>query len=582
MPNLDKRTPNTWWCSVMVETLVRLGLRQAVISPGSRSTPLTVALVAHRAVECIPVLDERSAGFFALGLAKQSQRPVVLVCTSGTAAANYFPAVIEASESGVPLLVLTADRPPEMRACNSGQTIDQQKLYGDYVRWQHEVGVPEASEARLRYLRQTLVQAWERAAGAYPGPVHLNLPFRDPLVPRTDAIGVEVDLGDEEAFFSHLIPIQAPCTHATFWLRSTTARGLIVAGAAAPADPHSYVQSVLALARATGWPVLADVLSPVRAFASAEAGIITTYDTFLRHEALARQLTPRQVICLGGWPTSKVLRGWMETSQAETILLSPWPTNRDPLHGRTRQLVAPVEAVAVEGTPTRDPAYSALWQRAEKATRTRLRAAIEDPAAAGFEGGVAARLGEVLPPATPVFVAASMPVRDLEYFWPCQGGGQRLYFNRGANGIDGTLSTALGVAHGHAPSVLLTGDLAFLHDTNGLLLAPKLRGSLTVVVINNRGGGIFEHLSIAAYNPPFEDYFATPQQVDLGRLAEAYGVAHRLVPTWGELERELTSLPVSGLRILEFRTDRRQDAAFRKRHFGRVSEEAGREVLADV
>ncbi|MFO1450457.1 MAG: 2-succinyl-5-enolpyruvyl-6-hydroxy-3-cyclohexene-1-carboxylic-acid synthase [Opitutaceae bacterium] len=580
MPTLDKRTPNTWWCSVLVETLVHLGLRQAVVSPGSRSTPLTLALVAHPAVECIPVLDERSAGFFALGLAKQTFRPVVLVCTSGTAAANYYPAVIEAHESGSPLLVLTADRPPEMRACNSGQTIDQQKLFGDYVRWQHELCVPEATNERLRYLRQTLMNAWERSMGAFPGPVHLNVPFRDPLVPRKGEPLLEVDLGDEQAFFSHLRPESASRTPSTFWLRPTTSRGLIVAGAAATPDPHAYAHAVLGLAEATGWPVLADVLSPVRTHAPRGAAVITTYDTFLRDESLARELTPRQVLCLGGWPTSKVLRTWMETSQAEVILVATSPTNRDALHGKTRQVCASVESLAVEGRAMPDAPYQSCWQRADQATRSRLESAVQAAEAAEFEGGVAARLAHALPPATPVFVAASMPVRDLEYFWTTVGTGQRLYFNRGANGIDGTLSTALGVAHGHAPAVLLTGDLALLHDTNGFLLAPKFRGSLTIVVINNQGGGIFEHLPVAAYDPPFEEYFATPQRADFAKLADAYGVVHRRVTGQAELAAALTTLPDRGIRVLEVRTDRKKDAALRKRLFARVAREVGAEVLA--
>ena len=580
MPNLDFRTTNTLWCSVLVETLARLGLTHAIISPGSRSTALTLAFARHGAIESISVLDERSAAFFALGLAKQRQRPVVLVCTSGTAAANYFPAVIEAHEAGIPLLVLTADRPPEMRACNSGQTIDQQKIFGDYTKWQHELCVPEAGLERLRYLRQMILHAWERAIGPFPGPVHVNAPFRDPLAPVENASPGPIAEVSSEEFFAHL---QAPDIHvsaALYRLRPQTARGVIIAGAAAPADPGAYAHAVLALGVASGWPVLADVLSPLRTHAPAGSGVVTTYDTLLRRDALARDLNPRQVLCLGGWPTSKILRGWIERSQAEIVLIAPGPANRDAIHGKTRQVVAQVESLAIEGRPPADDSYRQAWLRADAAARMRLDTALADGSTGLFEGKAAWILARALPPATPVFVAASMPVRDLEYFWPNLGGGQRLYFNRGANGIDGTLSTALGVAHGHAPAVLLSGDLALLHDTNGFLTASKLRGSLTVVLINNEGGGIFEHLPVAAFDPPFEQFFATPQQVDFAKLSSAYGVEHRMVSDWAEFERLVTTLPSSGVRVLEIRTERKRDAAYRKKLFAQIAGEVERACQA--
>jgi 2-succinyl-5-enolpyruvyl-6-hydroxy-3-cyclohexene-1-carboxylate synthase len=573
--HLDFRNTNALWGSVLVETLVRCGVRQAVVSPGSRSTPLTIALARHPGVEAIPVLDERSAAFFALGLAKQSGRPVVLLCTSGTAGANYFPAVIEAQESGVPLLVITADRPPELRACASGQTIDQQKLYGGQVNFYHELAVPGPELAQLAYLRQTVLHACERTRLPQGGPVHLNAPFRDPLPPVED--GSVLGLRDlvAEGFFAHLEDVAIPpATALKVWQRPVSTRGLIIAGADAPADPAAYAAKVWTVAGQLGWPVLADALSPLRHHAPATAVIVTAYDAILRNTGAARDLAPRTVLCLGNWPTSKVLRQWLEASGAEITLVTPRLDNRDPLHGRTRHLRVPVETLTVAAGGAADRSYAAAWQAAELAATKVLRTSATTESAI-FEGDVTLTLAAALPAGTPVMVASSMPVRDVEYFWPANDLRRQFYFNRGANGIDGTLSTALGVAHGNRPTVLLTGDLAFLHDANGLLIRPKLRGSLTVVLINNRGGGIFEHLPVAQFEPPFEDFFATPQEVDFGQLCSAHGVAHCRVRDLAHLAELTASLPASGVRVLEVVTDRKADAARRKRLFAQAAATVG-------
>ena len=560
-PSLDFRNTNSLWCSVLVETLVRCGVGTAVTSPGSRSSALTTALARHPAIEAIPVLDERSAAFFALGQAKRTGRPVALVCTSGTAVANHLPAVIEARESGAPLVVITADRPPELRDCASGQTIDQQKIFGGYVGFYHELAVPEARLELLRYLRQTVAHACARSLAPHPGPVHLNAPFRDPLAPVADATAepLRAALGSE--FFSHLTA-GAPCVVTTAWTPPATARGVIVAGPASPADPVEYARQVGRVARTLGWPVLADALSPVRHHAPEGACVVAHYDTLLRDDALAAALVPEEVLCLGGWPTSKVLRGWLARSGAEAQLVAETCANRDGLHLRTRQIAATVDGLEItEVRPESD--YTSRWARAEAATAARLEAALAAETEL-FEPKAAWLLARHLPAETPVFVANSMPVRDVEYFWPANRKQPRFHFNRGANGIDGTLSTALGVAHGGAPTVLLTGDLSLLHDTNGLLLGAKLRGSLTIVLINNRGGGIFQHLPVAGFEPPFEEFFATPQAVDFGRLCGAYGVEHVVVRDWAQYASLVATLPAQGLRVLEIVTDRRRDAARRK------------------
>ena len=577
VPALDFRNTNSLWCSVIAETLARLGLRHAVVSPGSRCAPLTFAFAAHPQLEAVPVLDERSAGFFALGLARQHRRPTALVCTSGTAAANLLPAVIEAQESGVPLLVFTADRPPEMRECASGQTIDQQKLYGGHVNFFHELAVPEARLELLRYVRQTVMHAVERTRFPGAGPVHLNAPFRDPLPPFEDGLAealrptIAVD-----SFFSHIEPVAdengaglKPALPGGVRCR----RGVIVAGPAQPADPAAYCAAVGRLSAGLGWPVLADGISPVRQFAAVNPWVVVNYNGVLRSPALAERLKPEAVLCLGEWPTSKQLRQWLLGGGAKVWVVADDVKNHDALHGSTQHLRGTVEALAAGVAAGHDEpgAYARDWLRADAAVRqafdSRLSTLDEF-----FEGKASLLLSRQLPPDTPVFVASSMPVRDVEYFWEASDRHCRFYFNRGANGIDGTLSTALGVAHGNRPAVLLTGDLALLHDTNGFLLRPKLRGSLTVVLINNRGGGIFEMLPVSQFDPPFEEFFATPQEVDFARLCSAYGAEHVLVRDWRHFSELVSGLPAGGLRVLEVRANRKRDAATRRELFATAAQ----------
>ena len=563
-PLLDFRNTNTLWCSVLVETLARCGITHAVISPGSRSTPITLALASSKKIETLPVLDERSAAFFALGLARQQHRPTVLVCTSGTAGANYFPAVIEAQESGVPLLVITADRPPEMRECSSGQTIDQQNLFGAHVNWFHELAVPEAKIERFRYLRQTVAQAVMRTLQNEIGPVHLNAPFRDPLVPIEDGSVTALKGVIDADFFAMLVP-SVPLARTNLLPElPRVARGLIVTGPSQPLNPAQFAGVVELLAHKTGWPVLVDSLSPLRSFKAFGQPFISTYDALSRNTDVMEKLKPEFILCLGGWPISKPLREWISGLDVPVWMLLESAKNLDALHGRTRSFQVDVEAyVATLPDRNADLAYSGEWTGADAYASASLGDKLTGLDWL-FEGKAAWLMSQHLPKETPLFVANSMPVRDLEYFWLPNHLGCPIYFNRGANGIDGTLSTAFGVAHGGKPAVLLTGDLALLHDTNGFLLRPKLRGSLTIVLINNRGGGIFQHLPVAQFEPPFEEFFATPQEADFGKLASAYGVEHVKVDDWAQFTALISTLPESGIRVLEIGTDRKRDAAFRK------------------
>ncbi len=580
------RNTNELWATVLTQTLQHLGLTTAVICPGSRSTPLAVAFAQQApGIDVISILDERSAAFFALGRAKATGLPTAIICTSGTAGANFYPAVIEAKQTRVPLLILTADRPPELRDCHSGQTIDQLKLYGNYPNWQTELAVPVPEMGMLAYLRQTMIYAWERSLYPVPGPVHLNIPFRDPLAPIPDTIDL-TNLQSQfhpEEFFANITKFSSP-THFPIisslplddW--QNCERGIIIAGVAQPQQQQEYCQAIAQLAQTLQFPVLAEGLSPVRNHANINPQIISTYDLILRNQELAKQLAPEIVIQIGEIPTSPVLRNWLKTIAARHWLIDSSDQNLDPLHARTVHLRLSVEQLnevfhsfSVSPRPhVCVSSYLELWTQFEVKVRTTVDHTfknIDDL----LESKIAWLLSQTLPPETPLFIANSMPVRDVEYFWQPNQFGIRPFFNRGANGIDGTLSTALGIAHRHQSSVMLTGDLALLHDTNAFLIRNKFVGHLTIVLVNNNGGGIFEMLPIAKFEPPFEEFFATPQDIDFAQLCATYGVEHELITNWQQLQTKLNPLPTSGIRVLELRTNRKLDAQWRQENLGKFA-----------
>ncbi|MEG4006440.1 2-succinyl-5-enolpyruvyl-6-hydroxy-3-cyclohexene-1-carboxylic-acid synthase [Microcoleus sp. Pol11C1] len=635
---IDFRNTNTVWASVLAETLQRLGLTTAVICPGSRSAPLTIAFAQNKKIETIPILDERSASFFALGIAKKSYLPTALICTSGTAAANFYPAIIEARESRIPLLIFTADRPPELRDCHAGQAIDQVKLYGNYPNWQAELAIPSASTGMLDYLRQTIVYAWERSQFPTPGPVHLNIPFRDPLIPVPD-IAVEAleTKFNPEDFFAGLEPIFAGESstppsppllrggeESTMQQWQKCSKGIIIAGVAQPEFAEKYCSAIAQISKSLNWPVLAEGLSPVRNYAQLNHYLISTYDLILRNRELADKLTPEIAIQIGDLPTSKELRNWLDKTKPKRYIIDPTHHNFDPLHGQTIHLRTSVENLATNlatiltlvpplikgglggdrapattkishqippltngesslvpplikgglGGVLTSPSYEylQLWRNTEIQVRQTIDQKISTINHV-IEPKVSWLLSQILPPGTPIFIANSMPVRDVEFFWKPNHLEIKPFVNRGANGIDGTLSTALGVAHRNQSSIMLTGDLTLLHDTNGFLIKNKFVGHLTIILINNNGGGIFEMLPVAKFDPPFEEFFATPQQINFAQLCATYGVEHEIIDDWEQFKQKLSFLPNSGIRVLELPTDRRADAKWRQDNLSKFAKD---------
>jgi 2-succinyl-5-enolpyruvyl-6-hydroxy-3-cyclohexene-1-carboxylate synthase len=526
----------------LVDELARCGLREACLAPGSRSAPLAVALAEHPAVRLHVHVDERSAGFFALGAAKAAGRPAAVLCTSGTAAANLHPAVVEADFGRAPLLVLTADRPPELRGTGANQAVDQVKLYGDGVRLFCEVGAPEAAAAGPedrgagRYWRSLASRAWAAATGPPAGPVHLNLAFAEPLLP--DPLGGEPAPGrpDGAPWTRATRPSLRPGAEEVAALRDAVRagpRGLLVVGWGASPRP----EALDAFAEAAEWPVLADPLSGARRGPAA----VSTYDSLLRVEAFAAEHRPDLVVRIGAGPTSKALTGWLDGSVPQ-IVVDPeggWP---DPGRTASQRLVtdpsALLELVATAlsgGRGGPDPTWMRRWRAAEGVARRaidELLDGIEEP----FEGRVARDLVAALPRGATLLVGSSMPVRDVDAF-AAPREGLRLLGNRGASGIDGLVATTLGAAAAAGgPTAALLGDLAFLHDAGSVLGAARRSPGAVLVVCDNDGGGIFSFLPQARLPAPyFEELFATPHGLDLAGLAAAAGIPARRVTKASEL-----------------------------------------------
>ena len=667
------------YVGAFVDELARAGVRHACVAPGSRSTPLALALARHPAVRVWMHLDERSAAFFALGMAKRSGAPVALLCTSGTAAANFLPAVAEARHARVPLVVLTADRPPELRDVGAAQTIDQTRLYGSHAKWFVDVALPEASPALLRYVRTLAGRAAAVAAAAPAGPVHLNFPFREPLVPAWDEAG-DADAGELVADGAPP-DVRAGRPDGEPWVRVTPSAGAPAAETAArlaallrsaarpvvvcgPQPDPTLAAPLARLAALAGAPLLADPLSQLRWGAHGREPVMDAYDAFLRVDEVAAALGPDLVLRLGAAPTSKPVLTWLQRHEGARLVVvdAAWP---DPTHlaaevvqgepravceavvaalaadeggehpgaangvaedGRvrrggppTRNIAETVGTAAIESSPpsasarghassdagrgapptgnirgaatagvidrthASSPARSTAspdgapsgtaWLTRWRALDAAARAALDDHADGldePFEGRVLRDVARALPDGATLWVSSSMPVRDLDAFARGDGRRLRVLANRGANGIDGVVSSALGAAavaaeSGDGPLVLVVGDLAFYHDMNGLLAARLHALDATVVLVNNDGGGIFSFLPQAAQPAHFERLFGTPHGLDFRHAAALYEAHHEPVARPADVGPAVgAALGRRGLDVLEVRTERARNVALHR------------------
>lgn len=534
----------TNYIAALVDELYELGVREAVISPGSRSTPLSILLCEHD-FEVFVSIDERSAGFFALGIAKEKERPVVLVCSSGSAVTHYFPAIVEAKQSKVPLIILTADRPPELRQVGAPQTIDQIKIYHDYVKYFEELALPEETESMYRYVRTVMRKAYVSTMSGEYGVAHINVPLRDPLTP--DLSQVDFSLGRLKYPFEWMNnDSQLKLEGAVFQDK----KGIIICGGDAYADYH---HEVLELAERLKAPVLADPISNFRNYEYEQ--IMDAYDAFLKNDDLKKELKPEFIIHFGQTPVSKRLQQFL-TMHQDVLYFQVGETfqYRAPSLSITRYIVAHPQAFAqsIDVQNTNDE-YLLKWQYYQKEMRQRLNQANEE--AGVFEGKLVQKIQDMLPEESRLVVANSMAIRDVDYFLEARQQTIKVLCNRGANGIDGTISTALGISTSQHPTVLLTGDLAFFHDLNGLLIGKNHHLNLVIVVLNNDGGAIFKYLP-QSKSKYFERLFMTPHGMDFSGLKALYDLTYFEPADYEAFEHDFQeALTLDGIKVLNVRID---------------------------
>ncbi|MBF8378328.1 2-succinyl-5-enolpyruvyl-6-hydroxy-3-cyclohexene-1-carboxylic-acid synthase [Alicyclobacillus mali] len=556
--------PDLWPVHALVDGLYASGVRRAVISPGSRNTPLVFALIEHGGIEPVSHMDERSAGFFALGMARQSGEPVAVVCTSGTAVANLYPAVVEAYFSRVPLVVLTADRPAELREVGANQTIRQPNLFGAHVKWACETPVPQDRTDLALNLRGLALRAGLIARTVPEGPVHLNVPFREPLLPPRRSETREL----EEVPAIHGQPSPpAPCAPSSLaQVEEALARArrpLVVAG---PMRPGSLAQAVAHFATAAGIPLLADILSQCR---DSDASV-PYYDLVLR--AGAAPEPPDLVLRFGGEVTSKLLSSWLRGARAEFVVFDETPLYRDSGHLATHVVVGDPTAWLHDVSPALGDwrEYRAAWREATGAAARALDASLP-----WFEGEAVRTAVEALNPAHVLVLGNSRPIRDADALALPQPGVE-VYANRGASGIDGVTSTALGIAVASGrPTLLVIGDVSFYHDLNGLAAARELSSPFVAVLVHNAGGGIFRHLA-QAERPDEIDWFTTPHELDFAPIVRAYGGVHVCAGDAGALRsalREAMARP--GLTVVEVRFPNDESPRMYRELFARLASERG-------
>ena len=576
---------NLAWADAFVAALRDGGVTDVVVAPGSRSAPLVLAADRH-GLRAHVALDERAGGYFALGLAKASRRPVAIITTSGTAPANLHPAVLEAHHARVPLVVLSGDRPPELRDTGAAQTVDQIQLFGGATRWFHEVGAPTTDVDGAVYAGSLGSRAAAAAWGPPAGPVHVNFAFREPLIPEPE-VAERPRLTREDRASGpgaakcgpRVVEPDSDAIDRVAKAIGTRRRGLIVCG---PEDASQDLAPALArLAAVTGYPVLADPASQLRYGPHDRTRVLGAYDGFLRANG-ARSAAPEVVLHFGAAPTSKALHQYLAMHPGSLrILVDPAGGWRDPSR-RARISVAAEPALfaarleeslsrAGGGALSQSPEWGEFFARGERMAR----AAIEEHCAAEgarTEGTIFPALLEAAPEGTLLYVGNSMAIRDLDLHAPGSPRAVRVLANRGVNGIDGVLSSALGASvAGQAPTLLVLGDLSFHHDLNGLAALREGRARATIVIVNNDGGGIFSFLPTSRHESVFERFFGTPHGIDVERAAGLYGIPYVRPRTDAELsDRVATSLQSGDTTIVEIRSDRTENVARHRRLTGRI------------
>lgn len=585
---------NFIWTETFVNQLASLGVKYACISPGSRSTPLTISFSRQKKIKCFVHIDERVSGFFALGLAKASNTPVAVVTTSGTATAELYPSIIEAYRQRVPLIICTADRPPEMLNTGANQTITQWNLYKNHIRWFKNVDLPVLTEKKILSIKKIALKAFKVSSNLDKGPVHLNFPFHKPLEPNTftDEIGQELF---DEVYKPHVILenksdiIKMNAGERKLLDKVSkkiigNKRGLIIVG---PLDyDPELISDIKSLSAKTCYPILADGISHLR-FNNSKSNnnICVNYDTFLRSENFKQNFKPDIIIQFGRTPTSTILDDYLSSSNAERFIINKFGDMFDP-SGKTKKAIKAdlllfcellIEQPGNDLKNKRKTNWLTAFQKADLLVEEIKTQLLKTPGLK-YEPKIVTSLLKFIPKNSTLMIGNSLPIRDFDWFSGRTGKNIITLYNRGASGIDGITSTALGIAALYKPVILLTGDLSFLHDLNSLIAARKLNIHLIVILINNNGGGIFNALPIASNTKVFKDFFITPHNLNIGSIVNSFGLAHHLIKNETEFENRLiSSLKSKSFTVLEIKTDSVLSNKFRKEFRSEVIKKLNKE-----
>ena len=569
------------YIAALVDEFYQLGVRHAVFSPGSRSTTMAMLFKEHEGFETYMNIDERSASFMALGIAKAHKEPTVLVCTSGSAVAHYLPAILEAQYSGVPLIVLSADRPHTLLHVGAPQTVDQQKIFGTAVNYYEELAVPQEAHY-YTYPRQVARKSYMKAMDTKKGPVHINVPLFEPLVPELSRNHFEAGRSsfkvvkpnyssvfgcDNRNNLTHInnvidVAYNNDSTKEINDLLERYERILILAGPQIDVDEADMIRS---FGEALQAPILADPLSNVRGCGTSNV-VISTYDALLVGQPLWHELKPDCVIQFGQIVVSKRVQQMIASwTDVEYIEVNPTMDSMNPTGKTTMHMQASIDVFThLYGKNNNSDTYLNIWRRLDQAGKKQLSLAIDEPHC--FEGRTIRELQKQIPEDGQIFVANSMTIRDFDYFWFSGESKAVLYGNRGVNGIDGTISTALGLAANGRPTYLVTGDLSLFHDLNGLAVAKTHNLNLTIILHNNDGGGIFEYLPQKG-TKHFDYLFSTSQGLDYSGAAKLYGCGYTKISSPDELSSVLAKIgQESGVHIIEIPTNREYSRELHKKY----------------
>lgn len=580
---------NTIWAKIFVDQLAELGVRYACISPGSRSTPLTYSLAKNRKIKSYINIDERSSAFFALGLAKSSGKPTIIVTTSGTAVAELYPAIIESYQQRVPLIICTADRPPQLIGTGANQTINQQNIFKNHIRWFRDIGLPSISETGFRHLQKIGVKAFQICSIEDKGPVHLNFPFRKPLEPfsYTDEINKKLHR------IKPLRHIQSK-TDLVFSLSKSAhkiteqvvknERGIIIVGPMAyNLELNSQIKKLSKLIK---YPIFADGLSHLRFGASkSDNNIIVNFNSILSAENFIQKHDPEVILQFGRTPTSSVIENFFSETNADRYLINQFGDLFDPTRNAKATLACDpkifCEYVLADFKSKITNRKKFVWLndfiKADNISN-KIKNEIIDKAKFPSEPSIINEVIDLIPSGSQVFVGNSLPVRDLDNFQGLTSKKLIFYSNRGASGIDGVSSTAFGTASRNSPTILITGDLSFLHDLNALMIAIKYSIPITIIVINNNGGGIFESLPIANKVIQFREFFITPHNLEFSNIVKSFGIDYQLITNRSKLQFQLNkSLNNKLPSLLEIKTNAVKSVELRNRYFNEVNKKLNKE-----